>query len=109
MSITILVSRWVNTIFTAVWLGTTSVAVAASRSELRDRRELLVGTNGEARRSSFRQVGIVSREIRFFTRIVVPEQVVRNEDRTVETQRRIFTVVGTGFEIVSPMRSPVSN
>lgn len=60
--------------------------------------ELLVGTNGEARRSSFRQVGIVSREIRFFTRIVVPEQVVRNEDRTVETQRRIFTVVGTGFD-----------
>ena len=33
ISITILVSRWVNTIFTAVWLGTTSVAVAASRSE----------------------------------------------------------------------------
>ncbi len=33
ISITILVSRWVNTIFTAVWLRTTSVAVAASRSE----------------------------------------------------------------------------
>ena len=68
--------------------------------------ELLVGTNGEARRSSFRQVGIVSREIRFFTRIVVPEQVVRNEDRTVETQRRIFTVVSTGFDDREPDAVP---